>query len=138
MNLRLLKRIRNWEEAGVVSASDVDLTELIESVREDLDKLFNTRRGTVLIDENFGLPDYTHLMNGYSAPDSDEIQRDLNFQIRQYETRLSGVNISLNESRSKTPGLRFGLNAQFSHRDQQHEFAAFLQFVENGSITVSL
>jgi type VI secretion system protein len=138
MNLRLLKRIRNWEEAGVVSASDVDLTELIESVRDDLDKLFNTRRGTVLIDENFGLPDYTHLMNGYSAPDSEEIQRDLSSQVQQYETRLSAINISVNEGRSKTPGLRFDLNAQFSHRSQQQEFAAILQFVENGSITVSL
>ncbi|MFT5502964.1 MAG: type VI secretion system protein [Gammaproteobacteria bacterium] len=138
MNLRLLKRIRNWEEAGVVSASDIDLTELVESVREDLEKLFNTRRGTVLIDESFGLPDYTHLMNGYSAPDSDEILRDLNFQVLQYETRLGGINISLNEGRSKTPGLRFDLNAQFSHRDQHQEFSVLLQFVENGSITVSL
>ena len=40
MKLRLLKRIKRWEEAGVVSASDVDANEVMESMRDDLEKLF--------------------------------------------------------------------------------------------------
>ena len=138
MRLRLLKRIKGWEEAGEVSASEVDLTELVDSMRDDIEKLLNTRRGTVLIDENYGLPDFTHLMNGYSAPDSEEIQRDLVYQLRQYETRLSAVVLTPNANDKNASSLKFGLNAQFQHRDQLQDFVATLQFVDNGSISVSL
>ena len=75
MKPRLLKRIKQWGESGAISASEIDVNEMMESVRDDLEKLFNTRRGTVLIDEDYGLPDFTHMMNGYAAPDVDEIER---------------------------------------------------------------
>ena len=77
MKLRLLKRIREWEQSGRISASDADVSDVIDSLRDDLEKLLNTRRGTVLIDNDYGLPDFTHLMNGYAAPDVDEIERAL-------------------------------------------------------------
>jgi len=138
MKLRLLKRIKGWEESGEVSASETELNELIESMRDDLEKLLNTRRGTVLVDENYGLPDFTHLMNGYSAPDMDGIQGDLTQQIRQYETRLSAISLTPHDNKAHSASLKFGLNAQFEHRDQVQDFVATLRFADNGSIGVSL
>jgi type VI secretion system protein len=135
---RLLKRIKSWGEAGAISASDIDVNEMMESVRDDLEKLFNTRRGTVLIDENYGLPDFTHLMNGYAAPDADEIERNLSYQVRQYETRLSAVSLSYQEPGSRSIGLRFALSAMFHHKNQELNLVAQVQFNDNGSVSVSL
>lgn len=138
MKLRLLKRIKNWEESGEVSASDADVNEVMESVRDDLEKLFNTRRGTVLIDPEYGLPDFTHLMNGYSAPDVDEIIMALQFQVKEFETRLSGALVSPAESKSAGNQLKFNLTAQFSHRNQALSLSTNIVVNDNGSIAVSL
>ncbi len=138
MKPRLLKRIRNWEEAGVVSASDVDVNEMMESLRDDLEKLLNTRRGTVLVDHDYGLPDFTYLMNGYAAPDIDEIQRDLLYQIKQYETRLDSISLSFHQPDNRATSVMFGLDAKFQHRNQPIDFIATVQFTDNGSVRVSL
>ena len=138
MNPRLLKRIKLWGESGAVSASEIDINEMMESMRDDLEKLFNTRRGTVLIDEEFGLPDFTHLMNGYAAPDVDEIERNLLNQVKKYESRLSAANLSFQEPSSRSIGLKFALSAMFHHKNQDLNFATTIQFNDNGSIGVSL
>ncbi len=138
MKLRLLKRMKAWEEAEVVSASEADVDEVLESLRDDLEKLFNTRRGTVLADEEFGLPDFTHLMNGYAVPDVDAIQRDLLQQVRRYETRLASVELTSQQPDGRAASLGFGLSAMFEHKNQDINFSASVQIADNGSISVSL
>jgi len=138
MKPRLLKRIKSWEEAGVVSASDVDANEIMESVRDDLEKLFNTRRGTVLIDQNYGLPDFTHLMNGYAAPDVDAIERDLAQQVKQYEPRLLSINLAYKESKKPSGSLSFSMSASFAHKNQDMNLAVNVQFYNDGSVSLSL
>jgi type VI secretion system lysozyme-like protein len=138
MKLRLLKRIRNWEQAEVVSASDADVDEVMESMRDDLEKLFNTRRGTVLTDEEYGLPDFSQLMNGYAAPDVEEIERDLLQQLRQYEMRLSTIAFEYQQGKRSTTSLNFGLSAMLQHKQQDINFRASVQFADNGTIRVSL
>lgn len=138
MKLRLLKRIKGWEEAGQVSASNADVNEVMESVRDDLEKLFNTRQGTVLIDPDFGLPDFTHLMNGYSAPDVGEIQRNLLLQVREYDKRLLNAQLVEQTGQSKESNLKFGLTAVFNHKSQEHTLSTHIVINDNGSIAVSL
>ena len=138
MKLRLLKRIRNWEQTRVVSASEADIDEVLETMRDDLEKLFNTRRGTVLIDEAYGLPDYTHLMNGYAAPDVEEIQRDMLQQLRRYEPRLAVTELHAQPPDKRSSSLRFGLNATLQHKQQDLSFIATVQIANNGVISVSL
>ena len=138
MKLRLLKRIKSWEQADVVSASDVDVDEVIESLRDDLEKLLNTRRGTVLVDADFGLPDFTHLMNGYAVPDVEQIERELLQQVRRYETRLTSTSLNYQQPDRRVASLKFALNASFQHKQHDIAFSASLQFADNGSIVVSL
>lgn len=138
MKLRLLKRIKSWEEAGQVSASDIEINEVMESMRDDLEKLFNTRRGTVLIDQKFGLPDFTHLMNGYSAPDVDEIQRDILQQVRDYDRRLTKLMVVAQDAKATGNSLGFGLTAVFDHKNQEQTLSAIISIKDNGSVGVSL
>jgi type VI secretion system protein len=138
VKLRLLKRIRNWEEAGVVSAADIDVFEIMESMCDDLEKLLNTRRGTVLVDQDYGLPDFTHLRNCYAAPDMDEIQQHLVYQVRKYETRLTSINLEYQQPGRISNGIVFVLNAVFKHKKQDLNFVANIQLNDDSSVSVSL
>lgn len=138
MKLRLLKRIRTWEEAGVVSAADVDVTEIMESMCDDLEKLLNTRRGTVLIDQDYGLPDFTHLRNSYAAPDVEEIERNLVHQLRKYEARLTSINLEHQQAVKGSSSIKFILNAMFEHKKQDLNFVAYVQLNDDSSVNVSL
>lgn len=138
MKLRLLKRIRNWEETGVVSAADVDLIEIMQSMCDDLEKLLNTRRGTVLIDQAYGLPDFTHLKNSYAAPDVDEIERNLQQQIRKYETRLTSINLEYQQRDKNSNSIKFALSAMFKHKKQDLNFVANILLNDDSSVRVSL
>jgi len=138
MKLRLLKRFKSWEEGGQVSASEVEINEVMESMRDDLEKLFNTRRGTVLIDPNFGLPDFTHLMNGYSVPDVEEIQRDILQQVRDYDRRLMKLDVVTKDAKAPENSLGFGLTAIFDHKNQEQTITATISIKDNGSVGVIL
>jgi len=138
VKLRLLKRIRNWEEAGMVSAADVDVIEIMESMCDDLEKLLNTRRGTVLIDQDYGLPDFTHLRNSYAAPDVEEIERNLVQQVRKYEARLTSINLEYQQPDKGSSSIKFILNAMFEHKKQNLSFVATVQLNDDSSVNVSL
>ena len=138
MKLRLLKRIRSWEEAGVVSAADVDVIEIMESMCDDLEKLLNTRRGTVLVDKDYGLPDFTHLRNSYAAPDVDEIEHNLVHQVRKYETRLTSINLEYQQPGKGSNSIKFVLNAMINHKKQDLNFVANIQLNDDSSVRVGL
>jgi type VI secretion system protein len=138
VKLRLLKRIRSWEESGLVSAADVDVIESMESMCDDLEKLLNTRRGTVLIDPDYGLPDFTHLRNSYAAPDVKEIELNLVHQLRKYETRLTMINLEYQQADKGSSSIKFILNAMFEHKKQDLNFVVTVQLNDDSSVNVSL
>jgi len=122
----------------MVSAADVDVIEIMESMCDDLEKLLNTRRGTVLIDQDYGLPDFTHLRNSYAAPDVEEIERNLVQQVRKYEARLTSINLEYQQPDKGSSSIKFILNAMFEHKKQNLSFVATVQLNDDSSVNVSL
>lgn len=122
----------------MVSAADVDVIEIMESMCDDLEKLLNTRRGSVLIDLDYGLPDFTHLRNSYAAPDVDEIEHNLVQQLRKYETRLASINLEYQQPDKGSSSIRFVLNAALKHKKQDLNFVAHVQLNDDSSVNVSL
>lgn len=137
MKERLLKRIRRWNIEQQSGISDIDGSELVESVKNDLELLLNTRRGTVLIDPEMGLPDLTHLTNGYSQPDVDELQMDVMQQIKRYEPRLSSVDVKFVGDQSAQIQLAFSVTASLKQERQSIPFSVRLLMNENGSTSVT-
>lgn len=137
MKERLLKRIRRWNTEEQSSISDIDGSELIESVKNDLELLLNTRRGTVLIDPNMGLADLTHLTNGYSLPDVEELKMDVMQQIKRYEPRLSSVDVRFVGDQTAQIQLAFSLTASLNQEKQSIPFSVRLLMNENGSTSVT-
>lgn len=134
---RLLKRISRWEESSEAGYEELDNNSLLESVRDDLEKIYNTRRGTVLIDEDFGLPDFSYMLNGYAAPDVGQILQQLILQAKKYEPRLSGLQVKFVEQ-TRFPGkLQFQLNAKIRGRDQELPFIVNAMLSDDGSVVLN-
>jgi type VI secretion system lysozyme-like protein len=134
MKQRLLKRISHWEQAGDLGAEEADVDLLLDSITDDLEKLYNTRRGTVLIDEAFGMPDFSHLMNGYSAPDLGGILQQIYLQAKQYEPRLSALQVKPVDP-SRYPGrLQFVINARVRTREQDLPYSVNALLADDGSV----
>jgi type VI secretion system protein len=88
---RLLERIRRWEQEPLGrSGENPKLT--IDSVVRHLQRLLNTRQGSVQIAQDYGMPDFAHLLQrDPEAPvDVEIVIRDV---IEKYEPRLTGVRV---------------------------------------------
>ena len=137
MQERLLKKISRWESAVNTSIEVVDVNELTASLRDDLEKLYNTRKGTVLTDAEFGLQDFGQLFNGYAEPEIDNIQKSLLSLTKTYEKRLSSVSVEYKETKN-AENLCFGVSATFNHNDQKISFSVNVNLFGDGSVTLEI
>ncbi|MDH5387808.1 MAG: type VI secretion system baseplate subunit TssE [Gammaproteobacteria bacterium] len=137
MQERLLKKISRWERALDTSIEILDVNELTDSIRDDLEKLYNTRKGTVLTDSDFGLQDFGQLFNGYAEPEIENIQKSLLMLTKNYEKRLSSVSIQYNETKN-SDNLCFIVSAEFNHNDQDINFTVNVNLFGDGSVTLDM
>ena len=137
MKERLLKRFSRWEEASHAAFEESDSNALMESIRDDLEKIYNTKRGTVLIDEDFGLPDFSYMLNGYSAPDVGLILQQLHLQTKKYEPRLDALQVKYVEQ-DKFPGkLQFQMSARLKINERELPFNVNAFLSDDGSVSLT-
>lgn len=138
MKERLLKRVRQWNNDDSASLKQIEGLEFVESVRLDIEQLLNTRRGTVLINDQMGLSDVTHLFNGFSIPDVDILQKNIMQQLKLFDARLSKISIVFIGDQSQKMQLIFQLMAQLQHEKNTIPFSVRVMLNENGSVDVTL
>jgi type VI secretion system protein len=80
------------QEARAGSAQSRPEPDYQLSIKGHLWRLLNTRRGSVLIDPDYGVPDLTL---GSRAYDEDEVQSILKTVIQRYERRLEKLRLTL-------------------------------------------
>lgn len=89
-NLRLLERIRFAEEMpekrGVVEFQTV-----LNSVINHLKVLLNTRQGSALIANDYGMPDYSDIFGDFTSERVRDLGRQIQQVIKRYEPRLEDV-----------------------------------------------
>ncbi len=137
MKPRLLQRISQWEQAALLDDGDSEALSDVEMIRQDLEKIYNTRKGTVLIDDDFGLPDFSAMLNGYSAPDVNVIVQQLYFQARRYEPRLSGVQVKFVEQDRHPGQLEFHINGVLTEGEQKSSISLNALLCDDGSVNLS-
>ncbi len=137
MKERLLKRFSRWEEQSEGGVDEADTNTLMESIQQDLEKIYNTRRGTVLIDEEFGIPDFSQMLNGYTAPDVGQILQQIHMQTKKYESRLNSLQMKYVEQ-NKFPGkLQFQLTASIKVNERELPFSVNVFLSDDGSVNLS-
>jgi type VI secretion system protein len=114
---RLLRRIIAWEKDPHRRTRE-DPKRIIDSVREHLQRILNTRQGSAMIGEDYGLPDFAELLRDY--PDSlRDFERSIRMTIQKYEPRLKMVRVKLLPNEEDLLTLRFQVSARLAAQEQR-------------------
>lgn len=114
---RLLRRIIAWEKDPRRRTRE-DPKRTIDSVREHLQRILNTRQGSVMIGEDYGLPDFAELLRDY--PDSlRDFERSIRMTIQKYEPRLKMVRVRLLPNEEDLLTLRFQVSARLVGQERR-------------------
>ncbi len=132
---RFLKKIRRWAQEDQFR-SEIEIDDLTASVIDDLEKMYNTRQGTVMLDTEFGLPDFTSMMNSLSPSDIENLTRAFIMTTNRYESRLKNVTVRFNKKEGDLGVMRFSVSCKIAHAEQLYpmKFDALLQ--GDGSVTL--
>jgi type VI secretion system protein len=108
--LRLLERIKSMENLTPLPAG-AEIQSEMQSILDHLQSLLNTRCGTVLIDEDYGIPD-VFFSHGTSFKENTQTMMQLMTEtIKKYEPRLSQVSIVAKERQRALLEQHFTLSA---------------------------
>lgn len=125
---RLLERIRQWEKPHERRASE-DPNRIIASVLRHLEKVLNTRQGSVQIADDYGLPEISEILHTVSNKGKTEsiadFERNISKMIQKFEPRLDSVRIDfISEEESQLDPdptkLHFNIVARIVGRDQKY------------------
>jgi type VI secretion system protein len=118
---RLTERIRAREK-DPQRRSKEDPGRTIDSVLAHLQRILNTRQGNVPIAEDYGVPDFTTLLQGYPHSLQD-FERSIRESIQKYEPRLKAIRVSFLPDEEDPLSIRFqilGKLATGDHEDPVH------------------
>ena len=104
--LRLFERARRLEDSPL-SRDTLHEHELRESVLQHLSRLLNTRKGSVLMNPGFGMPDFTNMTTNRM----DHLASSIKKMISLYEPRLADVKVSLIEDQDDPFSHSFSISA---------------------------
>lgn len=131
---RLLKRLAVWQKG--MKTSD-DAYDLVDSVITDIELLLNSQRGNVLIDDTMGLSDLRSVFHGHSAPDVDELNKELMYQISEFEPRIAINSLTHDEEKSGIGRLCWRLSAITRSESNAQDLIAYITIDVNGRVSVS-
>ncbi|MEN6615804.1 MAG: type VI secretion system baseplate subunit TssE [Syntrophorhabdus sp.] len=108
---RLTQRIRNLERKDSVASTD-EFSYIVNSIINHLQRLLNTRQGSVDIGEDYGMPDFTNYQGLGITEDAKGIAETLKTMILKYEPRLGSAHVTYEPDKDDPLSLRFKLQTQ--------------------------
>ncbi|HEX6929365.1 MAG TPA: type VI secretion system baseplate subunit TssE [Gammaproteobacteria bacterium] len=135
---RLLKRIGYWQSPEEAERRRADIGAYTESVFADIANLYNTRRGSVQIGDDYGLPDFANMLNSFTPPGVDSIERVIRETTQRYEPRLRGIGVQHVPREGDAGLLRFNVTGNLVFRGSAVpvQFDAVLQ--GDGSVALQV
>lgn len=88
---RLFKRMRRWSSGG----GPADAGSYVESVLQDLGRVYNSRRGSTPLSDLYGLPDISDMLANLTPPDVERIREGLEVTTREFEPRMRDTRVSM-------------------------------------------
>jgi len=91
-----------------------DTTRQINSVLKHLQRVLNTKQGSVPIADDYGVPDFTNLPGAFSTGSTHEVEHIIKNVIEKYEPRLTKVRASFVPQGEDLLSLRFEIDAKLA------------------------
>lgn len=114
--LRFLERLRHARRQGG-ERDAVETADIVQSVTNHLSRILNTRQGNTVLDQEFGMPDFSALGASFSATDLPRIERELSAFISRCEPRLRQVHVRYAPDPNQPLQLAFFLDAELALED---------------------
>ena len=116
---RLTQRIRNLERKGNDKGPG-DLSYIVNSIINHLQRVLNTRQGSVSIADDYGMPDFTNYQGLGIAEEAKDIADVIKRMILKYEPRLGGAQVTYEPDKDDLLSLRFKLQTEIVNvRDER-------------------
>ncbi len=132
---RLLERLTTLgteRDLGQTTRAEI----LIASILGHLQRILNTRQGSVPIDPEFGVPDFTNLAGTFSTGTTEEIVQDMSRMIQRYEPRLRQPQISFASTQDEVLSLAFSISGTVSVDDREIPIRLTSHVSSNGKISL--
>lgn len=111
-------RIRFFERMLAHKTPTLNADEIIlTSVQAHVARILNTRRGTVAIDLEYGIPDVSNLPGDFSSPKTDALTEDICLTIEKFESRVKGVQVRFLGRIPNKLALRFSLSVEIKYQN---------------------
>jgi len=131
---RLLERIARLEIHDAEKTQNTLSRELVSIVKH-LQKMLNTRQGSVEIADDYGVPDMTNFPSQSISDTEGELSKIIREVILKYEPRLSNVKVSFEPGDENIFSLRFKLEARLT-RDKKTPITLETVINSSGKINV--
>ncbi len=115
---RLMERLMRAGDARGKRRTRNDAEALVSSVTEHVKRILNTRRGTVMTNPEYGLPDFSSLPGKYASPETEMILALIKDAVETYEPRIRDVVVTFEGASDEDLSLFFGLAGAVVHQDE--------------------
>jgi len=106
---------------------------IISSIHRHLQKVLNTRQGSVPIADDYGIPDMTDFMSSY--PESlRNLEKSIRQTIQKFEPRLKGVRVSFVQDNEDLLSLSFKIIAQLALEKEKNPIIFESQIDADGKV----
>ena len=109
--LRFLERLRQMQkdpERRLAASPE----EVLQSVTDYVGKILNTRKGSTVLDADFGIPDFTSAGLAFSKEDMPQVEQEIGAFIERCEPRLQHVEVHFTPDSGAPLQMVFSLNAE--------------------------
>ncbi|MBQ7738958.1 MAG: type VI secretion system baseplate subunit TssE [Desulfovibrionaceae bacterium] len=135
--IRFLERLRYHAQHPDLRLAP-SAEEILRSIIDYVSKILNTRKGSTVIDEDFGIPDFTSAGTSFSKEDMPLVEEEIAKFVERYEPRLKNVKVNFTPDKDSPLLMVFSLNAELSIGTDDHVAVHFVTRVDPlGKVTVS-
>ncbi|UCG64949.1 MAG: type VI secretion system baseplate subunit TssE [Deltaproteobacteria bacterium] len=131
---RLTERIRSWKQAPERRGGK-DPKRMIDSIIRHLERILNTRQGSVPIADDYGIPDFTDLSSGFSDALRD-LERTIRNTIQKYEPRLKSVRVKFIPQEENTLAVSFQIVGQLILEEEKNPITFQSVMDSDGKFTI--
>jgi len=130
--LRLLKRMANWQQ---VKRGDSNISP-IPQLLHDVEQLLNCQQGNILIDPKMGLTDLQSQFQSHGSPDTEALTTQLSSQIKEFEPRISDLVLEFDENNRDVTCFSWKLSATAFPKSSSIAFMAIVKVKASGHVVL--
>ncbi len=131
--LRLMDRLTDLDltddQLRIKQASD----RLLISLQQHLGRLLNTRRGSVLVDEQYGVPDFSSGPGNSTLPNAETMGQVILEVIHHYEQRLKSPKVELLLNSADNLSIDVSISGKIKHKEEVRDIRLNGVILANGS-----